>query len=325
MSSTDTTPETPAFARPETEGRWLRPSPDAPAEPRWGHPDGLQVGLHPIPGPRGLLRIFTPYLGHSRDRLVNFVAIEPIPAGATERGYSELEPSSLDPGERGKRFWSADTLDDTAPRDPSHPARGVVETVDGVEHLRVFVLSERFDNGTSVAVRLSFRADRPHEVGLASFALPGSVDLDFCVLSATMGNFARLRRLQLAGRVATPAELWPDFGGVHFTEHAAFSLDELPRNDAGEVAVSATTDEPDPVAAVYADDVAEHWKYVGERATQTWIAADPDPRLQVLVNARGAYWASTSTIPGGASFENFELKEPYREGRETRFRIEPVG
>ena len=88
--------------------------------------------------------------------------------------------------------------------------------------------------------------------------------------------------------------------------------------------MSATTDEADPEAAVYDADVAEHWKYAGLRAVQTWIAADPDPRLRVLVNARAAYWASTATIPGGPSFENFELVEPFRQGREFRFRIEPV-
>ena len=136
MSRTDTT----APALPVVEGGWLRPAPGAGAEPRWGHPDGLQVGLHPLPGPRGLLRIFAPYLGHPRERLLNFIAIEPIPAGATERGYSELEHSVLDDAD-GKRFWSVDALDADAgtPRDPLSPARGVVETVDGVGTLTVHV------------------------------------------------------------------------------------------------------------------------------------------------------------------------------------------
>ena len=322
MSSTDSPTSAPSL--PVVDGPWLRPAVDAvAAEPRWGHPHGIQLGLHPLGGPRGLLRIYTPYLEHPRDRLLNFIAIEPIAAGHTERGYSELEPSGLD-GVQGKRFWSADGLDDTAPRDPERPSRGVVDTVDGVERLTVYVLSERFDNGAEVAVRVRFRADRPHELSLAAIRLPGSADLDYCVLSATMGNFARLRRVRLRDRTVTPAELWPEFDGVHFTEHAAFGLDELPRTEAGGVEVSATTDEADPVGATYADDVAEHWKYVGLPAVQTWSAEHPDPGLQVLVNARRAYWASTSTIPGGASFENFELKEPFRQERELRFRVDPA-
>lgn len=324
MSSTESLPSIPSDpAAPVVDAGWLRPVPDAPAEPRWGHPDGIQLGLHPLGGPRGLLRIYMPYLGHARDRLLNFIAVEPIVTGEAERGYSELEPSRLDAAQ-GKRFWSADSLDDTTPREPSSPARGVVDTVYGVERLTVYVISERFDNGASVAVRVRFRADRPHELSVAAIRLPDSADLDFCVLTATMGNFARLRRVRLVDRTVTPALLWPGFEGVHFTEHAAFGVAELPRNVAGEVEVSATTDEDDPVSAVYADDVAEHWKYVGLRAVQTWTAADPDPALQVLVNARRAYWASTSTIPGGAAFENFELKEPFCQERELRFRVDPA-
>lgn len=300
---------------------WLRPSANHSFEPRWGHPDGIQVGLHPLGGPRGLLRVYTPYLGHDRDRLLNFIAVEPIPAGATERGYSELEHSALD-DTPGKRFWSADDLSDLSPREPGAPARGIVETVDGVETLTVHVLCETFDNGARVAVRLRFRADRPHELGLAGISLPGSTPLDHCVLTATMGNYARLRRLHLARRIVTPAELWPDFTGVHFAEHAEFGLDELQRDGSGAAVVAATTDEADPASAVYGADVAEHWKYSGLRAVQNWIADDPAPQLKALVNARRAYWASTAAIPGGAAFENVELKEPFRQGREFRFVVE---
>jgi hypothetical protein len=309
---------------PVVEDGWLRPAASGAAEPRWGHPDGMQLGLHPLSGPRGLLRVYTPYLGHDRHRLLNFIAVEPIPRGATERGYSELEHSTLD-DRPGKRFWSADALDDLAPRDPVAPARGVAGEEDGVPTLSVFVISETFANGARVAVRLRFRADRPHEVALAAVALPESVELDACVLTATMGNYARLRRLRLASRTVTPGELWPDFAGDHFAEHAAFGLDELPRGADGAVELSATTDEAAPETAVYDADVAEHWKYTGARAIQTWIAEDPSPGLRGQVNARRAYWASTAAIPGGAAFENVELVEPFRQGREFRFRVEPEG
>src|SRR5690242_1556580 len=87
-----------------TDRPWVRP---APGDPRWGHAEGLQIGLAPLPGPRGLIRVYTPYLGHPHGRMVNYVAVEPIPAGTSERGFSELETSALD-GEPGKRFWGAD-------------------------------------------------------------------------------------------------------------------------------------------------------------------------------------------------------------------------
>ncbi len=312
------TPETGAL--PVTDAGWLRPAAERPAEPRWGHPDGIQVGLHPLRGPRGLLRIYTPYLDHPRDRLLNFLAVEPIPAGETKRGYSELEHSALDDAP-GKRFWSADRLEDDAPRDPTDPAAGVIEEIAGVERLTVWVHSERFDNGAEVSVRVRFRADRPHEVAVAGFRRPGSAELASCVLTATMGNFARLRRLHLRDRVATPAELWPEFSGPHFADHARFGVDELTQRD-GSVVVFATTDEVAPHQAVYADDTHAHWHYVGNRAVQGWRVEDPSPDLQVLVNARWAYWASTSPIPGGVSFENFEVLEPFRDGQEFVFWVE---
>lgn len=69
---------------------------------------------------------------------------------------------------------------------------------------------------------------------------------------------------------------------------------------------------------------ADHWRYRGGRARQSWIAEDPHPQLEALVNARATYWASSSPIPGGPAYENFELTEPFRDGRELRFRIEPL-
>ena len=313
-----------AAAAPATaDGAWLRPASDVPAEPRWGHADGLQVGIHPIPGPRGLLRIFTQYLDHPRERLVNFIAVEPIPLGASARGYSELEPSTLDAGENGKRFWSTNTPEDHAARDPFAPARGTVDEIDGVERLTVWIGVERFDNGADVRVRVRFRADRPHEVEVAGFANDGSTPLANLVLTATMGNWARLRRLHLADRVVEPAELWPDHSGTGFTAHERFPLSFLTRDGAAAI-LSATGDEENPTAVTYSDDTARHWHFVGRRAVQTWRVDDPHPELEALVNARWSYWASASPIPGGPAYENFEIVEPFRQGAAFRFSVEPV-
>jgi hypothetical protein len=242
---------------------WVRPGAELAGEkgaPRWGHRDGLQVGLAPLPGPRGLIRVFAPYLGHPRERLLNFVAVEPIPAGVDRRGFSELEASALD-GVPGKRFWSADSPDDTAPGDPLDPAPGVVETAGGAERLTVFVMVERFDSGADVYVRVRFDERRPHEVALAVFARPASVPLSRLVLTATMGNWARLRRLRLRDRVVEPRELWPGHTGDGFTGHAMFGLGELGRGPGGAAVVTATPDEDDPAAAQYAAGTHEHWRY----------------------------------------------------------------
>lgn len=309
---------------PVTEGRWLRPAADAVAEPRWGHADGIHIGLHPLPGPRGLLRIYTPYLDHPRERLVNFIAVEPIPSGADVRGLSELEPSTLDPGVNGKRFWSADFFDEAAAVGVGlTPARGVVDEVDGIERLTVWVGVERFENGAHVAVRVRFRADRPHEVEVAGFTHDDSVPLQHLVLTATMGNWARLRHLHLADRVVHPRDLWPGFDRTDFTEHGRFPLSEL-RRDGDAAIVTAVGDEDDPVAVAYSDDTNPHWHFEGRRAVQGWRVDDPHPDLEVRVNGRWAYWASVSPIPGGVAYENFEIVEPFRQGAAFRFSVEPL-
>lgn len=277
----------------------------------------MQVGISPAP--RGLLSIFTSYLDHPHERLVNFIAVEPIVEGQVERGYSELEPSVLDPGLRGKRMWSMDQSDDA----PDGIARGVIEQIDGVEYLTVWIGVERFDSGADVRVRVRFRADRPHEVEVAGFATDASAPLSHLVLTATMGNWARLRTLELADRTVTPSELWPGFSGTAFAKHARFALSELCRD--GEAAVvSAVGDETDPWSANYSEDTAQHWHFVGRLARQAWIVDDPHPELEVLVNARWSYWASASPIPGGPAYENFEVVEPFRQGASLRFRVESL-
>ncbi|WP_226534122.1 hypothetical protein [Microbacterium paraoxydans] len=303
--------------------RWLRPAGDSTSEPRWGHIDGLQIGIPPLPGPRGLIRLFTPYLEHPRERLINFIAVEPIPQGGVERGFSEMEQSTLDPGERGKRFWSADDAESAGAPSTRPPVRGRIGTVDGVETLTVWIGVERFDNGADVKVRVRFFADRPHEVEVAGFTNERSVALSHLILTATMGNWARLRRLQLADRTVTPAELWPDFSGTSFTRHGRFPLAELMRD--GEAAVvSATGDEEDPWSVDYSADTAAHWRFLGRRAVQTWRVDDPHPELEAVVNARWSYWASASPIPGGPAYENFEIIEPFRQGAALRFSVEPL-
>ncbi len=307
-----------------TDGRWLRPAAvDGPCEPRWGHPEGMQLGLHPLSGPRGLLRLYTPYLGQPRDRLLNFIAVEPIPAGSTERGYSELERSRLD-DVPGLRMWSTDDPDDARPRDPSDPARGVVSVVDGVEALTVDVVVEPFADGADVRVRAVFRADRPHEISVAAYRREGSAELTACILTATMGNWARLRTLRLASGEASAGELWPDYTDVHFAPHARFGLDRLARDD-GAATVSAVPDEAAPHLAEYAAGTNEGWHFVGVPAVQTWRADDPDPALVAQVNGRFTYWMSAAPIPGGIAFENFELVEPFRQGRAFTFSAEPLG
>ncbi len=311
------------LSRPETSGLWVRPARDGNAQPVWGHARGLRAGLHPMSGPRGLLRIYTPYMGQPDSVLINFIAIEPIVQGESVRGFSELERSRLD-DVQGKRFWAADSPEDETPRLPQQfPARGVLGQEGTTKTLTVYVPIEPFDNGAKVYVRLRFRADRPYEVGVAAFARKDSKPLKHCILTATMGNFARLRHLHLQAGVKSARELWPDFKGDGFAPHAVFPLSAMFRNKKGHALFVAAPDEENPAQAEYAPETEFWWKYTGKPATQYWRCETPDPNMAGQVNGRACYWGGQSPIPGGVAFENFELIEPFSNGAEYWFGVTP--
>ncbi len=49
----------------------------------------------------------------------------------------------------------------------------------------------------------------------------------------------------------------------------------------------------------------------------------PRDTLHVRVNGRAKYWASKSPIPGGVSFENFEMVDEFKSGQEFWFGVKP--
>ena len=311
----------PRLAPPVVEGKWVRPAAGDAAQPVWGVKDGIRVGLWPTPGPRGLLRIYAPYLGHPPLRMVNFVAVEPIVWEA--RGLSELEPSALDKV-LGKAMWSGDAMNrEPRPRKPWEPARGTIVRVDGVEALTFFVFVEPFLNGARPIVQVTLREDRPREVGFRVFAAKGSAKMRACVLTATMGNYARLRHLWLKGEVVEATKLWPAPRlNVHgFVRHRQWGLGRM-LVAAGQAVAAATPNEATPADATYAESVRPFWRYRGKVATQYWRA--PAQRgLVVRINGRTTYWASQAPIPGGISYENFEMEAPFAEGQALTFGVTP--
>ncbi len=297
---------------------WVRPGLTTNV-PIWGRVGGLQVALPPAGfrgpggGPRGLLRLGYPILPHGGYDLVNFIAIEPVVAG--QRGFSELEASRWD-GTRGKRLWTQASAG--AGLDPGE----LTWPAPGVERLTVAVRVERFDNGAHVRLRLVQRSDTPDEVSLTVFAEPDSAPLEFCILTATMGNMARTRQLWLAGRVVTSTGLYPDLRGTGFAPHTLFGLGQLQRMPDGEVVVAVTNDETNP-AAVFPFPGTHDWYYGGRKVTQYWKKPTGTYRddLAVAVNARYAYWQSDQPLPGGVAFENFELRERFYQGQQFIFGI----
>ncbi len=312
------------LAPPTTNGIWVQPAQGTKAQAIWGFADGIRVGIAPMGGPRGLIRIYTPYLGHDHPEVTNYIALEPIDETNRIRGLSELEPSGLD-GVRGKRFWSGNTSEAPSFPDRYYPASGVVAGEGDGQTLTVYIFCEKFDNGADIYVRLRFTADNPFRFEIAAFTNEGSAPLAECILTATMGNKARLRTLYLAdGQTKTSLGLWPEYRGSDFTPHDFTPASAMIADAHGGAWFVAAPDEEDPSVAVYVSDTHDHWKYKGAKATQYWYCGDVGPELKGVVNGRYCYWASRSPIPGGISFENFELTEPFREGQSYIFGISPL-
>lgn len=279
------------------ESPWIQPA-DSKSPPRWGVEGELQFAVWPAGfkegstgGPRGLIRIGYPVLdGGKRYDLVQYIAIEPVVR--RRKGFSELEQSVSD-GKQGKLIAARD-----------------LKITDA--QLSVTFDVEKFENGAHVAVGITQHRNRPNEVVLTPIVQTGSAPIEEFILTATMGNYARLRQLWLKDKIVNSRDLYRDYRGKEFSPDAFFPLHTLFRNRDGDVLVPLTTDEENP-AATNPNHPRGHWHWKGEKLTQYWRVprASIQSDLEFRVNARRNYWASQSEIPNGISFENFELREKF--------------
>jgi hypothetical protein len=302
------------------DGPWIRPQ-DPNGALVWGRKDGIVFGI-PSPGgmrgPRGLIRVGI--AGPSgQPELINFIAIEPVTRGAGSRfsrlGFSELEMSELDTGERGKRLWVARTEGEltTLPAKPKP-----------VERLSVRVEVEPFTvNAARVYVVASIYSDRPQELELTVFHHDDSAPIEELTMTATMGNYERLRHLWLKDRVIDSRELYTGYSGDGFIDKENYQRDEMLMYDDGDALVLATPSEDNPSGVEVT--ARPSWTYRSIRLTQYWRvpARHIQPDLRVKVNGRRVYWSSTTPIPGGLSFENFETRQRYVPGQAFVFGLTP--
>lgn len=300
---------------------WPGSQEESEASNIWGLRNGIQVGLSPTPGPEGLLRIYTPYLGNSHPRVINFISIEPAVAGQRGRGQSELERSPTRGNKPGLTFWASGEKD--AQASTLNEANALISK--SGKQLRFYVHTEKFRNGALPIIEITIDRDHPHEIQFATFVHEDSAKLASCTLSATMGNYGQLRVLETAD--GTPIEanqLWGEtdrLDRLGFLDWHSWKGDRFPRDPRGRMVAVATTDSEDPASEDYAEGTPKHWVYQGQRARQAW-KADPDDHLRIAVNGRLTYWMSDKAIPGGAAFENFEIAVPFQSGRKLWFEIE---
>lgn len=313
---------------------WIQPA--APGDPLiWGRKDGIVFGL-PSPGgmrgPRGLIRVgvISPTTG--KPELLNFIAVEPVVLGPGSRSsrmaFSELEPSRLDldehgAGEHGKRLWV-----DLNSYDKANLPTGTLETFPGernspaIERLSVQIDVERFSaNNAHVHLIASIDSDHPDELQLSVYQDNDSPAIEELALSATMGNFERLRRLWLHRCVVDSRELMGSYTGDAFTDPPNYPLRDMLRTGDGDAIVFATTNEENPSS--FPGTPSGHWHYPLPKLTQYWRipAHEIQPDLRVRFNGRRVYWASHDIVPGGIAYENFDVRQHYVPGQTYIFGV----
>jgi len=302
------------------DSQWIRPV--KPGDPLlWGRKDGIVFGLPSeggLPGPRGLIRVGVISTKTGRPELLNFIAIEPVTKGHGSRGdrmaFSELEPSVMDRGSQGKRLW-------VGPDDSNSQLAGTVSVLsDGpksIEKLTVRIEIERFQaNGAHVYLMASIESDHPEEIQMAVYRYEDSPEIEELTLTATMGNYERLRWLWLKDRVIDSRELYRSYRGEDFADREDYPLHEMLRNQDGDAIVFCTSNEAHP--ELNPDFTAkDHWRYRLGRLTQYWRVptSDIQPNLRVRVNGRRVYWNSHAPLGGGIAFENFEVRQTYKPGQ----------
>jgi hypothetical protein len=259
-----------------------------------------------MPGPRGLIRVGIPGKD-GQPELINFIAIEPVAKGAGSRSsrmaFSELEMSALDPGERGKRLLVERPAGDmtTVPAKPQP-----------IERLSVRIEVEPFTvNGARVVVTASMSSDRPRELELSVHHQDDSAPIEELTLTATMGNYERLRHLWLRDRIVDSRDLYGGYAGDGFIDKENYPRADMLTYGEGDALVLATSNEDNPASVAVA--AKPWWTYKSIKLTQYWRvpAWHIQPDLRVKVNGRRVYWQSTDPIPGGAAFENFEVRQRY--------------
>lgn len=325
------------YAQDKATHRWIRPD-HAADEAVWGIDSGIVFSLWPYGlekrdqrpyggGPRGLIRVGYQY--GDETYMINFLAIEPVVNGKME--FSEISPSAVD-GVWGKLLWASDGPEPGSYY-PTARARGVVSQVDKaekpVEELSVYVFMEHFTNGAAPYLKLSIRSDRPEELCVQVFNHEDSAPMERCAITATMGNYSRLRRIHLKSGVVQSTQFYAGFDDIDFIEKASYPIDQLLEDADGYLWALATGDEAMEQLSAWPDDslarTKMNWKYRPPfKLTQYWKKEkrSADPSLSVRVNGRARYWSGGSRnvshymrIPGGPSFENFELREKYIPGQ----------
>lgn len=318
---------------------WILPG-DESDSAVWGIRGGIVFALWPSEvepkagGPRGLLRIGHNFKG--RTYLINFIAVEPVVEGKME--FSEISPSRVDK-KVGKFMWAGDSKEEPGRFKPAAITKGNITHPEPdnpeVEQLSLYIFMEKFLNGAHPYLKVTIRNDRPEEIGLQIFHREDSAQMDRCALTATMGNYSRARLLYLKDGVVDSRNLYKGYDDIHFVEKEEYAAGELLKNEDGDFITMVTSNESFSKLSSWPQDSTYYenqwWRYRPfYKVTQYWRkeSTEYDSSLRLRVNGRVKYWSGASEdesdyidIPGGVSFENFEMREKYHPGQTFYFGI----
>ena len=150
-----------------------------------------------------------------------------------------------------------------------------------------------------------------------------------------MGNYSRVRLLYLKDEIVDARELYEGYDDIHFIEKEGYSADKLLKTRDGDLIAIAESNESFSELSSW----PQNEKYYGKswwryrpffKVTQYWRkdGREVDPSLHVRVNGREKYYSGNVIdpenyvdIPGGPSFENFEMREAYSPGQQFYFGI----
>jgi hypothetical protein len=238
-------------------------------------------------------------------------------------------------GRWGKLMWAGDN-ESPGKFYPYALTRGTITNPDPenpeVEQLSFYIFMEKFLNGAHPYLKVTIRNDRSEEIGFEIFHHEGSAPMDRCALTATMGNYARVRLLYLKDQVIDSRELYEGYDEIDFIEKEGYSAENMLQDDSGDLIVVAASNESFEELSSWPqrEEYFQKWNWRYRpffKVSQYWRkAGEYDPSLHVRVNGRARYWGGGSrnkeayvAIPGGPSFENFELREKYYPGQKFYF------
>ncbi len=181
----------------------------------------------------------------------------------------------------------------------------------GVEQLDVTARVEPFDNGARVRLVVSQRSDAPDEIRLVVHSDPSSAPIEYCILTATMGNLARTRLLWLKDDVVSSLKLRQENKGDHFAPHRASAHCGRRRasgayNRRGGPRLRLPISGP----AVLALRGVERRPTTGRNRAGRPATICTSPSTHATLTGKPA-----EPIPGGVASENLELRERFYDGQ----------